>query len=117
MNLNLGIKMTYNKPYEIDVSGEIKMWRACFMQHIADLLYSQDTNIRKKAKSFTFVNDPLFAEISLLINHDIYILRKNIIKMYKQQKRFMVVKKNRSNYRKKINEKIITKLAKDLLYA
>ena len=109
--------MTYYEPHEIDASGEIKMWRACFMQHIADLLYSQDMNIRKNAKSFIFDCDPLFAEICLLINHDIYILRKNILKMYKQQKRLMVIKKINSSYRKKFNEKIITKLAKNLLYA
>ena len=108
--------MTYYETHGNDVSGEVRMWRACFMQHIADLLYSQDVNIRKNAKSFVFGNDPLFADICLLINHDIYILRKNIIKMYKQQKRLMVGKKTNSKYSKKFNEKIITKLAKDLLY-
>ena len=88
------------------------MWRAYFMQHIADLLYSQDMNIRKNAKSFIFGCDPLFAEICLLINHDIYILRKNILKIYKQQKRLMVIKKINSSYRKNLMKKLLQNLQK-----
>lgn len=109
--------MTYYETHENDASGEIKMWRACFMQHIADLLYSHDINIRKNARSFIFGNDPLFADICSLINQDVHILRKNILKLYKQQKKLAPRKKAISKYSKKFNEKTITKLAKDLLYA
>ncbi len=109
--------MTYHKMHKSILSGEIKMWQACFIQHTIDLLYSDDIKIRKNAKSFIFGNDPLFADICSLISYDIYTIRKNILKLYRQQKKLASGKKINGKYSKKFNEKIITKLAKDLLYA
>src|SRR4051812_47724986 len=104
--------MTYYEAYENDASGEIKMWHACFIQHIVDLLYSHDIKIIRNAQSFLFGSDQLFTDICLLINQDVNILRKNILKLYKQQKKINLEKKLSVNITKNLMKKLLQNLQK-----
>jgi hypothetical protein len=95
-----------------EIAGEIRLWRACIKQHVIDLLSPPNKKTFNEARLFLFGKNELLPFICGLIDYDLFVLRRNVLKLYKQQKSSIRNKKI-----PKINEKFITKLAKDLLYA